>query len=41
VLQYLADDGRIFDGGDDLYLAAATLADRNVDVEFPLEALCP
>jgi hypothetical protein len=41
VIENLADDDGVFDAGDDLHGAAAGLAGRDVDVEYPLEALRP
>ena len=39
--EYLPDDLRIFDAGDDLHGSAAGLASPDIDVEHALEALRP
>ena len=39
--EYLPDDVRIFDAGDDLHGSAAGLASLDIDVEHALEALRP
>jgi len=39
--QYLFDDHRIFNAGDDVHGAAAFMAGFNIDVEHLLEPLCP
>ena len=41
VVEYLLDDGRVFDCGDDLRHSAALAAGFDVDVEHPLQALGP
>ena len=41
VAEYSLDDHGIFDAGDHLGSAAALTAGLDVDVEHPLEALCP
>ena len=41
MIEYLPDHYRIFNASDDLDGAAALLADRDIDVEHPLEALGP
>ena len=41
VIEDFLDDHRVFDTGDDFHGAAARLADLDVDVEYPLEALRP
>ena len=39
--EYLSDDVRIFDAGDDLHGSAAGLASLDIDIENTLEALGP
>jgi hypothetical protein len=38
-IQYLLDDRRVFDAGDDLDVTAAAVADLDVDIEYAFQAL--
>ncbi len=39
--QYLPDHQRVFYGSENFHLAATVFTNLNVDLEHPLEALCP
>jgi len=41
VAQDLADQLRLLDTGDDAKLAATVRTGRDLDLKYPLEALCP
>ena len=41
MIENLADDDGIFNAGDDLHGATAGRTGGDVDVEYPLEGLCP
>jgi hypothetical protein len=39
VREYLSDDGRVFDGRNDFHVPTATIANRNIDVEYLIVSL--
>jgi len=41
VIEYLVDDRRVFDTGDDADITTAFAAGFDIDVEYAFQSLCP